>query len=103
MQEELERARRARRHNDLRELGKMPQFRRTMEWLLGECRMHSSCFTGNSTTFYNEGRRDIGIALLAELDEACGPELYHQIRRELLSRQVSDLKKLNPENPGQEE
>ncbi len=32
--------------------------------LLVECHMYSSAFTGNSATYYNEGRRDIGLIMM---------------------------------------
>ena len=40
-----------------------------------------SCFTGNSATFFNEGRREVGLKLLAEVQEA-SPESYLQMMKE---------------------
>ena len=37
------------------------QGRRFMWKLLEGCNIFKSCFTGNSSTFYNEGRRDVGL------------------------------------------
>lgn len=37
--------------------------------LLDRARTTSKCFTGNSTTFYNEGRRDVGLEVLASVAE----------------------------------
>lgn len=37
--------------------------------LLDQTRTTSKCFTGNSTTFYNEGRRDVGLGVLASIAE----------------------------------
>lgn len=35
--------------------------------LLDATNVHSKCFTGNSKTFYNEGRRDVGLSILADI------------------------------------
>lgn len=43
--------------------------------LLVECGIFKSSFTGNNTTFFNEGRRDVGLVLLADLNEA-DPSAY---------------------------
>jgi len=39
------------------------------------CGINKSSFTGNNTTFFNEGERNIGLLLLADLEEA-DPEAY---------------------------
>ena len=33
------------------------------------CQLYSESFTGNSTTFYNEGKRSIGLELLQMLED----------------------------------
>lgn len=38
--------------------------------ILTDTKVFNSCFTGNSTTFYNEGRRDVGLNILADLLKA---------------------------------
>ncbi len=38
--------------------------KRVLSDLLNACGVFESSFTGNSRTFYNEGRREIGIILL---------------------------------------
>lgn len=35
--------------------------------LLDATKVNSICFTGNSKTFYNEGRRDVGLSVLADI------------------------------------
>lgn len=35
--------------------------------LLDATKVNSMCFTGNSKTFYNEGRRDVGLSILADV------------------------------------
>lgn len=37
---------------------------------LSDCGVFRTSFTGNSTTFFNEGKREIGLMLLADLMEA---------------------------------
>lgn len=37
---------------------------------LGKCGLYKSSFTGNSTTFFNEGMRNIGLQMLADITEA---------------------------------
>lgn len=43
--------------------------------MLTTCGIFMSSFTGNNTTFYNEGMRNIGLILLADMNEA-DPEAY---------------------------
>lgn len=43
------------------------QGRRIVSRLLDLTGIESNCFTGNSTTFYNEGRRSVGVTLLSEV------------------------------------
>lgn len=56
--------------SDLNVLLKQPEFQRFMWRLFGECKMYESSFTGNSATFYNEGKRAVGIFLHQEIIEA---------------------------------
>jgi hypothetical protein len=55
--------------------------RRFMWRMLGITRFQESSFTGNSTTFFNEGQRNIGLMLWADLNEAC-PERYLEMLQE---------------------
>jgi len=45
------------------------------------CHAHETSFTGNNTTFFNEGERNIGLRMLADVNEAC-PELYIELLKE---------------------
>jgi hypothetical protein len=49
--------------------------RRFMWRLLGLTGLYRSSFTGNSTTFYNEGMRNVGLMLIADVNELT-PEAY---------------------------
>ncbi len=47
------------------------------------CHAHETSFTGNNSTFFNEGERNIGLRMLADVNEAC-PELYIELMKEKL-------------------
>lgn len=48
--------------------------RRIVWRLLEKTRVYQDSMTGNSHTFYNEGRRSIGLMLMAQINENCLPE-----------------------------
>jgi hypothetical protein len=54
---------------DLRTLLDQPAGRRILWWLLEIAGIYRRSFTGNSETFFNEGKRDIGLTLLAKISE----------------------------------
>lgn len=56
--------------NDLRWVLSQPQGRRHVWRLLEFCGVFKNSFTGNSTTFYNEGMRNVGTKQLADIMEA---------------------------------
>jgi hypothetical protein len=59
---------------------------RNLIWrILGECGLYRLSFTGNSETFFKEGRRSIGQWLLNELNET-DPKIYIS----LLSDNIED-------------
>lgn len=45
------------------------QGRRFIWRLLGLCGVYRTSFTGNSGTFFNEGARNIGLMVLADVQE----------------------------------
>lgn len=51
------------------------QGRRIVWRLLDRAGVYRDSFTGNSTTFYNEGRRAMGLFVLEQLMDSC-PEKY---------------------------
>lgn len=62
-----------RREKELEELRQVLSSRagRSVIWrILGWCGVYDSSFTGNSTTFFNEGKRKIGQLLIEELAAA---------------------------------
>lgn len=60
------------RQGDLKALLAMPEFRRFVWEFLEDCHVFSPSFTGDSKTFFREGERNVGLKLMARLDEADG-------------------------------
>jgi hypothetical protein len=68
------------RENELHDVNNVmatPEGRRVMWRLMEISRVFQSCFTGNSRTFYLEGRRDVGLEFYADIMEIC-PEQMNQ-------------------------
>lgn len=57
--------------NDLRRLMDTDYGRRFVWRLLGQAGTFQLSFTGNSETFFNEGRRSLGTELYGQLHEHC--------------------------------
>lgn len=64
-----------------------------IRWLLAECGMYRQSFTGNSETFFNEGKRAVGIQLTMEL-EAGVPEEFLLMWKEHLEERVKTEEQL---------
>jgi hypothetical protein len=56
--------------DDLRQLLKTKWGRRLVWRVLEKAGIHRTSFTGNSTTFFNEGQRNIGLWLESEVTDA---------------------------------
>jgi hypothetical protein len=67
--------------DDIRAVLSTPQGRRVVWRILGMTHLYKESFTGNSTTFYNEGQRSIGLQLLGELT-AADPLAYVKLQQE---------------------
>jgi hypothetical protein len=52
---------------DLRRLLETKEGRRVLWRILSYCGVYDNAFTGNSTTFFNNGRQDVGKWLIKEL------------------------------------
>jgi len=74
--------------DDTRRLASLPQGRSFIWHVLSLCELHSSSFTGNSRTFYNEGKRDVGLNLLQLLEEA-DPTIYPSLIMERAKKQIA--------------
>ena len=86
--------RKERELSDLQSVLKKPEGRRLVYKILSECGVFKASFSLNSqTTAFNEGKRDIGLALLKDLDIA-DPNAYSQ----MLSEHFSELKSKKPES-----
>ncbi len=48
---------------------------------LSECGVFRSSFTGDTGTYYNEGMRNVGLKLLADMNEA-DPDAYALMQKE---------------------
>lgn len=65
-------------------LGNLLSTRQGRAWywhLLSQCGVYVTSFTGNSTTFFNEGKRQIGLQLVGELTREF-PDLYVTMMKE---------------------
>lgn len=60
---------------NVREVAKSKAGKAFIWHLLGLANLYSESFTGNSSTFYNEGRRGFGLQILQLLDDA-DPTIY---------------------------
>lgn len=67
--------------DDIRFILSTPQGRRVYWRLLSQFGIFKTSFTGNSTTFFNEGQRNAGLFLLSELNDA-DPEAYVLMMKE---------------------
>ena len=67
--------------DDMRVILSTRQGRRFIWRHMSNAGIFQSCFTGNSATFFNEGRRDIGLKILAEVQEA-SPDSYLLMMKE---------------------
>lgn len=61
--------------NDMRQIMATDYGRRFMWNLLAKAGVYRTSFTGNSTTFFNEGQRNIGLMMQSQILQAC-PEQY---------------------------
>ena len=49
--------------------------------MLAKCGVFRTSFTGNSTTFFNEGKRDIGLSVMADITREF-PDAYLTMTKE---------------------
>lgn len=87
--------------NDVRVILSTKHGRRLWWRYLGRCGVFASTFTGNNTTFFKEGERNIGLMLLADLNEAM-PEAYALMQKEASEGVVNNDKKEAAHESGQE-
>ena len=68
--------------HDLRTMMDSIEGRRFVWRLLDKAGVFRTSFTGNSTTFFNEGMRNMGLMILADVHEACADQ-YIQMMKEV--------------------
>ena len=66
---------------DLKLVMESTEGRRFIWRLLDRAGVFRTSFTGNSTSFFNEGQRNMGLIVLADVHEACA-ERYIQMMKE---------------------
>jgi len=66
---------------DFKALMQLPAFRAFIWRLLGEAQVFQPIMTGNSYTFMNEGKRQIGLWALEQINRLC-PDLYVTMTKE---------------------
>jgi hypothetical protein len=66
---------------DVRFVLSTPSGRRFLWRWLEICGIYKTSMTGNSTTFFNEGMRSVGLSLLADIVEA-QPDAYLNMQKE---------------------
>ena len=64
--------------NAVLKLSTSDEGKRFIYHILDLCGIHTSSFTGNSQTFYLEGRRSVGLEIIS-LMEAVDPRLYPKL------------------------
>ena len=75
--------------SDMQKMLKLPEFRRYMWKLMGDAGLFRSSFSQNAMTMScSEGRRDIGLGILNDLNNA-DVNVFGQIQREYISEQKS--------------
>jgi hypothetical protein len=79
--ESKERRGRERELDDMAWVLSTPQGRRFVWRYLGECGVFRTSFNGQFQTFFNEGSRNIGLKLLADVNDS-QPEAYVTMMKE---------------------
>lgn len=72
--------------HDMRSVMETVEGRRFVWRLLSQAGVFRTSFTGNSTTFFNEGMRNIGLIVMADVQEACADkylEMMNESKKDL--------------------
>ena len=81
-EQELRAETQSRRDEDLRFVMSTETGRRFMWDLLGRTGLYQTSFTGNSETFFREGRRAVGLEQLAHITTACPTEYMAMMKEQ---------------------
>lgn len=90
---------RARWLDDIRWVISKPQGRRFIWWVLSQCGFFRASYVAKDSlqTAFNEGRRDIGLAILIDLNEA-NPTVYAQMQAEYFGEKRKEKNKEKVKN-----
>ena len=66
--------------DDLNDVMKSTSGRRLLWHVLNSCDIYATTFTGNSLTFFKEGRRAVGLQLIRDMQAM--PDLYLKMQTE---------------------
>jgi|SRR6476661_6502009 len=69
------------RDDDVKFLLSTAQGRRFFWRYLGDCMVFQTCFDGSSRTFFNEGQRNVGLMMLADINRV-DPAAYTTMIKE---------------------
>jgi hypothetical protein len=83
---EQEQRARDREFSDLRKVMSLAEGRRFIWRLLSSCGVFRSSMTGNSQTFFLEGRRDVGLMIFNDVMIA-KPDAFAQMQKEYIAEQ----------------
>ena len=61
----------AKRQDAFRSLMATADGRRWVWWLLERCGVFRSSFTGDATTYFHEGTRNVGLMVIADINALC--------------------------------
>jgi hypothetical protein len=89
-----------RQHSDLRKVLGGPEGRRFVWRLMSEAGVFRSSFTGNSETFFREGKRNIGLMILGDVMVA-QPDSFTVMQREAVNDKL--LREQEIKNEGEKE
>jgi len=79
--EEVELAEQRREEGDLRKVLSIPEGRRFVWKMLSRAGVFRSSFTGNSHTFFNEGKREIGLGMFEDV-MTVNSEMFVKMQKE---------------------
>jgi hypothetical protein len=103
--ENFQRAARDKRALDLgvlRTVMHTPAGRRVLFRIIDEIAgLSSVSFTGNSETFYREGRRSVGVDLMREIQEACPQDYMTMLVEANNERIAASARLMAQENPNE--
>ena len=95
--EEIKRKEREKEIEDLKKVLSLVEGRRLLWRLMGKAGVFHTSFTGNSTTFFNEGKREIGLLILNEVMNA-SPGHFTQMQNESVNEQKIKRKQMERVN-----